>query len=152
MRCGPRTLKYISRRCLDRELSDEEADRLCLLGPDGTSPSGMRHALLELGFQKVNIIHDCNMEKLQPFLKAGFVAVAFICEDGPDSGHVVAVHHANDGRSVYVYDPDTGYREIPRLHWDAHHFDYEVIDGAYILHEKCVVIGYYPPDGCKDIT
>jgi|SRR3990172_330738 len=154
MRCGPRTVKYVYRRCSGSELTDEEADKLCLLNGDGTSPDGIKHALVSLGFQKVNVLHDYDLDVVQSFIEAGFVVIAFVCESGPDSGHILALHHAfhEEGRTVFVWDSDTGYREVPRLAWDTHWYDYEVRDGVYVLHNRCVVVGYWPPDGCKPVT
>lgn len=141
MRCGPRTILNLAKR-MGVSLKDEEADTICRLNGDGTSPGGMKDALTWLGFRDVEIYTDCSLMKLATWLNAGAVAVACFLEGGTQSGHWVELR-CIDEDLAYVYDPDIeGHKAIPTDYLKLHWVDYSLQDGAYIMFRRCAVVGW----------
>jgi len=140
MRCGPRTILQIAKR-YGVSLSDEQADSICHLNGDGTSPSGMRNALTWLGFRDVEIYTDCSLMKLNTWLNAGAIVVACLLEGGTQEGHWVEIRCIDE--LVIVYDPDiNGHKAVPSDYFQMHWIDYSLQDGAHILFNRCAVVAW----------
>ena len=145
MRCGPIVVQTIA-QCLDVTLSDEQADKLCLLNGDGTSPSGLLHAFKELGLRFSSIIYDARIDHLESIIKAGGIcAVVYLDGAGKLDGHWSIARHFNE-QNVVLYDPDCGIRLMPMRHFDNVWYDYIVREGSWILLNRTAVVGY-PPEG-----
>lgn len=141
MRCGPLTLRYIAKRVFEKELTDEEADKLCLLSNDGTSPSGMRNGMQQIGLTRVEILRNTSLDILEHYLSRGYVVVVdYLDGGGKYDGHWSSLHHS-DVDNVVLYDPDCGTRVMPRDHFDVTWYDYEIVNGEWILWEKTAVVG-----------
>lgn len=152
MRCGSKTLQYIAKRVFNTSLSDEESDRLCSLGPDGVSPEGLVSGFREIGLHHCQVVRNTDLATLQTIINAGGVVAICYVDGSIHAGHWICVHHAIGqlGDSVFIWDSDTGYREVPDSWLLPHWFDYAVNEGEWILYRHTAVVGY--ANGVKPIV
>lgn len=149
MRCGPRLIQWLSKRCNNIDLPDEQADSFCLLTEQGTAPSGMVNAMREMGFRRSEIKTECSLENLEYWIRGGAVVTVCYLDGGKADGHWSSVLHVN-GTTLTIYDPDCGVRLVPHENFVSHWMDYEIKDKDWILWNRCAVIGY--PDCQCDVT